>query len=682
MKRLLTVLCLAIWPFSLFFAQQTRTDSLLDMTVLQSDHELAKTYYELSLVLQSLYPDSALQFANRAETLLQKGDPENLLPFLFKSKGGIYRLKLLTERSIFYYRKAYDEFIKLEKYQEIGDCALRIGNLYYDVANFGEAYYFFMQSLTASEREGNQLNMARAENNLGMVSHEMGRLSEAENHYRNAYELYHGLGLSTEECGALGNIGAVFLDKTLYDSALTYFFQVMDKLDPDSLGSTTEHYILSGVYNNTAMTYSELGERRMALDYYRKGLGLAKRAEDEFNEGSVYINLGSLFGEMRMVDSALFYLHRALQLAEKRGYRSITLDTYEELARLHADLGNWGPAYNWQVRYDTLYKSVFNENQSADISRLRAMYEQEISEKEISQLQSESQVQKTLNKVFIIFIVVIVVLIIIIAVNLHSKKRTNQMLAERNLQISNALQKLSESEAELQKMNMSKDRIFSVVAHDLRNPVAAVTGFSELLYDNFDQFSTETQKEYLLQILQGTQRIQNLLENLLIWARAQMKAVKYQPENLKVKSLVEDCVKEMKANLDHKKVDCMVSVNQRCVVYADKAMMHTVLRNLIVNAIKFSFPGGKIRISSEINAETCIVSVSDEGIGIQPEIQEKLFNSNEVVTTPGTTGESGSGLGLVICKEFLERNEGDIRVESEPGNGSSFIFELPISSPK
>jgi signal transduction histidine kinase len=682
MKRLLTVLCLAIWPFSLFFAQQTRTDSLLDMTVLQSDHELAKTYYELSLVLQSLYPDSALQFANRAETLLQKGDPENLLPFLFKSKGGIYRLKLLTERSIFYYRKAYDEFIKLEKYQEIGDCALRIGNLYYDVANFGEAYYFFMQSLTASEREGNQLNMARAENNLGMVSHEMGRLSEAENHYRNAYELYHGLGLSTEECGALGNIGAVFLDKTLYDSALTYFFQVMDKLDPDSLGSTTEHYILSGVYNNTAMTYSELGERRMALDYYRKGLGLAKRAEDEFNEGSVYINLGSLFGEMRMVDSALFYLHRALQLAEKRGYRSITLDTYEELARLHADLGNWGPAYNWQVRYDTLHKSVFNENQSADISRLRAMYEQEISEKEISQLQSESQVQKTLNKVFIIFIVVIVVLIIIIAVNLHSKKRTNQMLAERNLQISNALQKLSESEAELQKMNMSKDRIFSVVAHDLRNPVAAVTGFSELLYDNFDQFSTETQKEYLLQILQGTQRIQNLLENLLIWARAQMKAVKYQPENLKVKSLVEDCVKEMKANLDHKKVDCMVSVNQRCVVYADKAMMHTVLRNLIVNAIKFSFPGGKIRISSEINAETCIVSVSDEGIGIQPEIQEKLFNSNEVVTTPGTTGESGSGLGLVICKEFLERNEGDIRVESEPGNGSSFIFELPISSPK
>lgn len=681
MKRLMTVFCFALWPFSLFYAQESRADSLLSLTRVQSDNELARTCYELSLALQTVYTDSALYFANRAEAILQRSDPNNLLPFIYKSKGKIYALKLLTERSIFYYRKAYDEFIKLENYPEIGDCALKIGNLYYDVANFGEAYYFFMQSLTASEREGNQLHIARAENNLGNVSHEMGRLSDAENHYQNAFEIYHALGLETEECGALGNIGAIFLDKSLYDSALTYFFQVMDKLDPDSLGSVSQHYILSGVYNNTAMAYSELGEQRLALDYFRKGLGLAKRADDEFNEGTVYINLGSLFGEMNMVDSALYYLHRALQVAEKRGYRSVTLDTYEELAKLHAGMGNYGPAYNWQVRYDTLYKSVFNENQSADISRLRAMYEQEISEKEISQLQSESQVQKTLNKVFIIFIVVIVVLIIIIAVNLNSKKRTNQMLAERNLQISNAIQKLSESEAELQKMNMSKDRIFSVVAHDLRNPVAAVTGFSELLYDNFDQFPVETQKEYLLQILQGTQRIQNLLENLLIWARAQMKAVKYQPEILKVKGLVDDCVKEMKANLDHKKVDCLVSVNPKCLAYADKAMIHTVLRNLIINAIKFSFPGGKIRISSESDHELCSISVSDEGIGIQPEIQEKLFKSNEVVSTPGTTGESGSGLGLVICKEFLERNNGAIRVESEPGNGSSFIIDLPVSPP-
>ncbi len=679
MNRILILICFVCWPFSHFYAQESRVDSLLNKVVIESDHELANTYYELSLSLQETNPDSALYFANRAELILQRNDPESLLPFLYKSKGKIYKNKLLTERSLLYYRKAYDEFIKLENYTEIGDCSLLMGNLYYDMANYSEAYFFYMQSLNAFEREENQLGIARMENNLGIVSHDMGRLSDAEKHYLKAYKIYRENGLSTEECGALGNIGSILYDREMYDSALTYFLQVIDKLNPDSIGSSQQHYILSGVYNNTALAYSELGKDRLAMEYYRKGLGLALRVDDQFTVGSVYMNLGSFFGEMNNQDSALYYLHRALRLAQQRGYSSLELNVYEELAKLHAKPGSYASAYNWMVRYDTLYKKIFNEEQSKEIMQLRSRYEQEISEKEILQLQSESQLQKMLNKLFIIFIVIIVALAVIIAVNLRSKKYTNQMLAERNLQISNAIQKLSESENELQKLNKSKDRIFSVVAHDLRNPVAAVTGFSELLYDNFEQFPVETQKEYLLQILQGTQRLQNLLENLLIWARSQMKAVKYEPETIKVKSLLADCVKEMKANLDHKKVDCLLKIESTCVVYADKAMVYTIFRNLIINAIKFSFPGGKIRLSSEITDNGCNIRVSDEGIGIQPEIQEKLFTSSEVISTPGTTGESGSGLGLVICKEFLERNQGQITVESEPGNGSTFIVTLPSS---
>ena len=681
MNRILILLCFIIWPFSQSHGQDTRTDSLLSMAVEASDNKLATTFYELSLSLQDEYPDSALYFANRAELMLQRNDPQSLLPYLYKSKERIYNMKLITERSLFFYRKAYDEFIKLENYNEIGECALKMGNLYYDVSNFSEAYFFFMQSLNAFERENNNLGIARMENNLGNVSYDMGRLSDAEKHYQNAYDIYQENDLATEACGALGNIGLILYGKQEYDSALTCFQEVMNQLNPDSLGSSMQHQILSGVYNNTALTYNELGDQKKALDYYKKGLQLALKIDDQLTAGSLYVNLGSLFGEMRNLDSALYYLHRALRIAKARGSRSLELDVYDELAHLHAGSSNYASAYNWQLRYDTLYKKVFNENQSDQISRLRARYEQEISEKEILQLQSESQVQKMLNKVFVIFLVVIVLLVIIIAINLRSKKRTNQMLAERNLQISNAIQQLSESENELQKLNKSKDRIFSVVAHDLRNPVAAVTGFSELLYDNFENFPVETQKEYLLQILQGTQRIQNLLENLLIWARSQMKAVKYKPETLHVKDLLEECVREVKANLDHKKVTCILKIQVKCIVYADKAMIHTVFRNLIINAVKFSFPGSKIRITSEINAAGCSITVSDEGIGIQPEIQEKLFTANEVISTPGTTGESGSGLGLVICKEFLEKNQGTIRVESDPGNGSSFIVSLPAANP-
>jgi signal transduction histidine kinase len=679
MKRILLTILTAVVLIIVSAAQDVKSDSLLAASRLSSGSELAHTYYEISVQILDSMPDSALYYANQAELILMKSDPNNQLPALFKQKGKIYDVKMLSERSLFYYRKAYDEFIKLGNQQEIGDCALNLGNIYYELADFSQAYYFYMHSLQAFEQAGDRLGIARMENNLGTVAHEMGKLQEAEKHYSKAYEVYKEIGTGTDQCRSLNNLGLILYDRQVYDSALIYFNQALEIMNRDTLGSPEEQRILSSLYNNIALAYSDTGENETALSYLRRGLTLAVQVNDPYNTGSVYMNMGSIFGYLGQTDSALFYLHRALRIAKDLGYRHLEMETYDELAKLHAALGSYASAYNWLLRYDTVYKELFNENQSAQIARLRARYEQELKDREIEQLHSESQVQRMLNKVFIVFIVVIVILVIIITVNLRSKKIANQMLADRNLQISNAIKKLSESEKELQRLNMSKDRIFSVVAHDLRNPVAAVTGFSELLYDNFEQFPAETQKEYLMQIVQGTQRIQNLLENLLIWARAQMKAVKYEPEVLKVKNVVDDCIRETKANLDHKKVSCQVRIDRRCVVFADKAMIHAVFRNLIMNAIKFSFPGGKIWVKSSTSDRECRVSVTDQGIGIQPEIQAKLFNVNEVVSTPGTTGESGSGLGLVICKDFMEKNMGSITVESEPGNGSSFIVSLPVA---
>ncbi len=426
-----------------------------------------------------------------------------------------------------------------------------------------------------------------------------------------------------------------------------------------------------------ALVYADMKEYKRALDILLKSLGLAQKTEDLYTIGSVYTNIGSIYGKMNKQDSALYYLHRSLRIAKNMKYKPLELEVYNELSGLHAGLGSYGLAYNWRLRYDTVYKELFNENQSKQIARIRGLYEQQIKDQEIEQLHSQSQVQTTLNKVFIVFIVVIVALVIIITVNLRSKKRTNQVLAERNIQLSSAMEKLSQSGEELESLNRSKDRIFSVVAHDLRNPVAAVTGFSELLYENFAEFSADTQKEYLLQIVQGTQRIQNLLENLLMWARSQMKAIKYEPEELRMKDLLDECVRQLKANLDHKRVTCQVKVERQCVVFADKAMIQTVFRNLIINAIKFSFPGGRIWISSKVTPKGYTISVTDEGIGIQPEIQEKLFDPNEGISSLGTTGESGSGLGLIICHEFLEKNQGTISLESQPGNGSTFSVNLP-----
>lgn len=677
-RRIMAHTALLFFLVNVSPAQDPGIDSLVSLAGKAEGNELARIYYELSMELKESDTDSALFYANQAELMLTRADPGQLLPLLYKNKGEIYEKRLAYDRSLVYYRKAYEEFIREDNWQEIGRCAFSIGNILYELADFSEAYYQYLQSLNAFEKAGDRRGIAMMENNLGMVSHEMEKLEEAQNHYQRAYEIYHEDGYVIDESRALNNIGRILYDHRQYDSALVYYQDVLQIIESERDTSIASQKVLIAVYNNMALSYREMGDLRSATNYLRRSLSLALGLRDQFDLGSIYTNMGSLYGVMKQQDSALFYLHRALRIAKEYGFKRLELKAYEELAILHASVGNYISAYNWHLRFDTVYKVLFNENLAAQMARQRAHYEQELKDSEIEQLQSESQVQKMLNKVFLGFMVVVIALALVIAINLRSKKRTNQMLAERNLQLSNALQKLSESELELQNLNRSKDRIFSVVAHDLRNPVAAITGFSELLYDNFDQFTPETQKEYVLQILQGTQRIQSLLENLLIWARSQMKAVNYAPEHLKVKNLVDDCVKELKPNFDHKKVECLVRLGRKCEAYADKSMIYTVFRNLLMNAIKFSFPGGKVRITSETDSGFCRIMVTDEGIGIQPEIQEKLFDANEGISSPGTTGESGSGLGLVICKEFIERNNGTIRVESEPGNGSSFIITLPL----
>ena len=645
----------------------------------QADSLLAGEAMELSQLLQDSLPDSALYYANRAELLLNRNDPDNELPDLYELKGSIYQNLNVWERSLSYYKKAYDGFLRLENHQEAGICALRLGNTYYELGDFSEAYFYYLQSLNAYERGGDRKGIAKMENNLGIVAHEMGKLDEAEKHYRNAWNIYHRLGDESDRSLSLNNLGLIHYDRDNYDSALYYYQEGIELLKPLVDESKDIRYVLSAILNNCALTYSDKGEFPRALRYLKEGLKLAQASGDQYNLGAVYISLGSIYGKLNRIDSAMYFFHHSLKIAREKEYKQLEMEAYNELAQMNASFGSYASAYNWLQRYDTLNQEIFNEEQSAQIARLRNRYEQELTEQEMDQLQASSMVQLALNKVLIALIALALVLVTLIAVNLRSRKIKSEQLAERNRQLSEAMEKLSESSQELEALNRSKDRIFSVVAHDLRNPVAGVNGFAELLYENFAKLNPKTQKEYVLQIVQGTQRVQNLLENLLIWARSQMKAVKFEPEVLDMQEILEDCVRELKINLDHKKVVCELNLEDTCSIWGDPSLIHTIFRNLIMNAIKFSFPGSKIWLSSKLEGKYCTITVTDRGIGIEPEIQKKLFDPNESISSNGTAGESGSGLGLLICKEFVAMNSGTIGVESETGNGASFLVSLPVS---
>lgn len=259
----------------------------------------------------------------------------------------------------------------------------------------------------------------------------------------------------------------------------------------------------------------------------------------------------------------------------------------------------------------------------------------------------------------------------------------NRNLIQQNAdELTKLNKKLIQSEGKLTEMNENKDRFFSIISHDLRSPFTSLLGFSEYMAKYSDDFSGEELKEYATHMYQATKNILNLLENLLQWSRVQTGRMEFIPENLDMKEIILGAVDLYQGNAINKQIELVSEVDEYSIAFADKNMIETVVRNLISNAIKFSNPNDKIYIRSKVKDEKILVEVEDTGIGMSEAKLNKLFRINESFTTDGTSKERGSGLGLILCKEFIEKNSGEISAESKYSKGSIFRFHIPASKHK
>lgn len=236
--------------------------------------------------------------------------------------------------------------------------------------------------------------------------------------------------------------------------------------------------------------------------------------------------------------------------------------------------------------------------------------------------------------------------------------------------------KLIKSEEELKELNAAKDKFFSIVAHDLRSPFTSLIGYSEFLRDDFDELTDEEIKVFANNIHESAHVVFNLLENLLQWSRVQTGRIKIEPEVFDFSILTNSAVNLLKNNAEKKSIELINSISPRTLVYADQQTISSVVQNLLSNAIKFTPREGKIEIGCNIKKTNVEIFVADTGVGIKDEDKEKLFRIDTHLTTPGTEKEEGSGLGLILCKELVEKNHGKIWVESKIGKGSTFFFSL------
>jgi PAS domain S-box-containing protein len=236
---------------------------------------------------------------------------------------------------------------------------------------------------------------------------------------------------------------------------------------------------------------------------------------------------------------------------------------------------------------------------------------------------------------------------------------------------------LKQSEKQLTALNATKDKMFSIIAHDLRGPFNNIIGLSELLIQNIA--AIETSEKYIRMLNISSKSALILLDNLLNWAKSQTGQLRFNPKKIPFSGVIEEVIKLNQAQVKTKRISLNHSLSNEIEVYADENMLKTVLRNLISNAIKFTEVGGHIQVYGILEKDHVEITISDNGIGMNAEERERLFNITSNTTTLGTANERGSGLGLVLCKEFVEKNKGKIWVESEEGKGSDFKFTLPLN---
>lgn len=250
---------------------------------------------------------------------------------------------------------------------------------------------------------------------------------------------------------------------------------------------------------------------------------------------------------------------------------------------------------------------------------------------------------------------------------------------------------LIDSESQLRDLNATKDKFFSILAHDLKNPFNIILGYADILSHDYDELSDTIKKEYIGQIEIGAQSAFRLLNNLLEWARSQTGSLQFDPQPIDISIPVNNSLQVIETQAQAKGIKFETDLSTNCWVFADLNMVRTVIRNLLTNAIKFSYPGSTVRLTLEElkpghpdlpadAAETYLkVTVEDHGIGITPSDLSKLFKTGEKVKTEGTANEIGTGLGLILCHEFITRNNGRIWATSREGEGSRFMFILPTT---
>jgi two-component system, sensor histidine kinase and response regulator len=482
----------------------------------------------------------------------------------------------------------------------------------------------------------------------------------AIDNFKKAYSLAKQIGQKDIMSRSINNLAFTFWKMHRLDSARHYTQRGINE-------QINDRYRVAFSYRMLGDISFDEGNYNEAFKNFETCLSRAIEQNNNFLKTTVLSRLGSVQLKLNNPDKALLYLNQNIPIAKEYGYKSELQDTYQLLSQTYAVKKDFAKAYEYQGLSHILSDSLNEQIRGEQMALTQMKYDTDIKNTQIELLTKNSKIQRVWIYVGIFGLFVLLILVAVLIRNNRRGRNINRLLSEQNNLINDQKQQLIS-------LNSTKDKLFSIIGHDMRSPVASLRGLMDLVAN-----AAVTQEEFVQlskKLRTNLDNVHSDLENLLSWAQTQQKGLKASFECLSLNDAVQDKTNLLGELSNHKNIKITNAVKEDVLVYADKNQLGLIIRNLIGNAIKFNHPNGSIKIDCDRLEDKVKVSVTDTGTGMSKEELDKLFNAGSHFSKPGTQNEKGIGLGLLLVKEFVELNHGTIEVTSIPEEGTTFTFYL------
>lgn len=676
----------------LFGYSQTKEIDSLSIQLAFQNQDSIKVETSLKLI-KSLYQikdyDRALKYVIESEKLSSSLNYKKGIAEITYYKALIYAQKDDYINAVSGYTKAKALFSELRDTLGVANVNNSIGLIEIKRGNYVKGLQYSLAAIQELEKRNLKDELRLAYTSLAKAYYNMNAYDKAIEFYLKALDIQEQLNDVNGINESNSHLAELYSIKKEHRKAIDYYEKVL----ASDIGKSDS--IKGYIYPKLGGEYLKFNDFGEAEKYLFQGLRLNRKSKNQASLLTVLNNLGYLNLQQSKLVTAEKQLLEAGAIAKKIDNKNELLKHYKLMKALDSTRKRFDRAFVWQRSYYNLKNDLkkastnieSNDSNKAPLLELDPDFDKpEVKSKENQTANNTASLEskkEDFNKYKLIFYALLAALaivstfLVLIYIKRNSNIKYTQELEEKNIKIELQNEAFLEQTKHLENVNNVKDKLFSIVSHDLKDSLSSINGFIDLLKDG--SLSREEFDNLIPELSENANNASLLLFNLLNWSKSQMQSLEPKPSLFDVQEVFEDKIKLIEQRVESKGIT-LVDHSLRDFAYADRSMFEIVIQNLLANALKFSKSGDTITISNHISNGSCIISIADTGIGISKQNIEKLFK-NSSFTTVGTNNEKGTGLGLSICKELIELNNGKIWVESTVNVGSTFYVQLPKSRP-